>query len=492
MASGDVGNGGPLPPGYVIGGKYVLGRMLGSGGMGAVYEAQNSWTGRRVAIKVLLSEHAQRADVIDRFMREAQATTQIAHPNIVDVLDMGQDATTGALFIVQEYLDGIDLARWLIQHGPCSPAEAVSLLAPVMGALVAAHQRGVIHRDIKPENIFLVRTANGAMTPKLIDFGISKFVGGQQEERSRTATGMAVGTPQYMSPEQARGDRAVDARSDVWSIGVVLYELLCGMSPYDAPSHNLLLVQIITQEPMRIESHHPSIDPAVAAVVHHALQHDPERRLQSMRELLAALLEVVGMDASVAASLSASFTNAPEEPTTVAPPPAQRQSGPNPAPVIAKTMALTPTPAPWSSAPVEATSPRRAQTWLVGVTVGLVVAGGVTLFMAGEHRGEEAARPAATLPSSEAVVAPRVLPAAGLVDAGIPARPALRSVPLVVEAPPAPVAVHVPASVDAGVGRALPPRPSTAVSPVAAPRAPVRPAPAGRRTPVQAPIIGID
>lgn len=289
----------PLPVGTVIGGKYTLARAIGSGGMGAVYEAHNSWTSRRVAIKVLLAEHAQRPEVVDRFTQEARATTQIAHPNIVDILDMGRDPESGVLFIVQEFLDGMDLSQWLEQHGPYAPSDALAILMPVLGALVAAHRRGLIHRDLKPENIFLARSVGGVLVPKLIDFGISKFIDHTNQERSRTQTGMAVGTPQYMSPEQARGDRDVDARSDVWSAGVVLYEMLSGRVVFDAPNYNLLIVQVITQAPPRIETVVGGIPRPLADALHRALEPDRERRFRSMQEFLGALIASTDVGADV-------------------------------------------------------------------------------------------------------------------------------------------------------------------------------------------------
>jgi len=168
--------------GRFIGNKYRLLRLIGRGGMGAVYEAENTWTHRRVALKLLRPEYARDADAVRRFMREAQSASRIAHPNIVDILDLGQHEGDGGLFMVQELLVGEDLRRRLRSRKRLSPAEALQVLVPVVAALAAAHLRGIVHRDLKPENIFLCRTPAGDEVPKLIDFGIAKsFVAGDGE-----------------------------------------------------------------------------------------------------------------------------------------------------------------------------------------------------------------------------------------------------------------------------------------------------------------------
>src|SRR4051812_27814364 len=163
--------------GQTIGDKYQVLRLLGVGGMGAVYEAENTWIKRRVALKVLFQNLAADPEVARRFMQEAQSATQINHPNIVYVLDMGRDARDGAFYIVQEFLDGADLRARLEKDKRLSIADALMTLAPIMSALGAAHDRGIIHRDIKPENIFLSLGPSGEMVPKLIDFGVSKVLG---------------------------------------------------------------------------------------------------------------------------------------------------------------------------------------------------------------------------------------------------------------------------------------------------------------------------
>ena len=260
--------------------------------MGSVFAAENTWTKRRVALKLLGPELSKAPDRARRFLREAQSSTRIEHPNIVDVLDMGQDEKTGALFIVQELLRGKDLRAHLADsHGRLSAAEALQLLVPIMEALEAAHQFDVVHRDIKPDNIFLARES-GRTVPKLIDFGLSKILvaGPQPASAPVTGGGVPVGTPQYMSPEQARGEPVIDGRTDVWSIGVVLYEVLTGALPFDAPALPLLLMRIATERPRPVDEL-ADIPTELATIVHRALEPDRERRFSSMTDLLHAVRE---------------------------------------------------------------------------------------------------------------------------------------------------------------------------------------------------------
>ncbi len=275
--------------GTLLGGKYELLRLVGAGGMGAVYESRNSWTGRRVAIKVLHPEFARKQEVLARFFREAQAATRIAHPNIVEVLDLGQDPADGAFYIVQEFLDGRDLRAVMDEAGAMSPRRAVEIMAPVMAALAAAHAHGVVHRDIKPENIFVSLGPDGSVTPKLIDFGVSKMVDQAPDLLSRTMPGTTLGTPYYMSPEQCRGDALLDGRSDVWGVGAVLYEMLSGELAFDAPNYNSLIVKIVTSAPDPLGDRAPGVPASLAALVHRALTAKLDARLPSMEAFLDAL-----------------------------------------------------------------------------------------------------------------------------------------------------------------------------------------------------------
>ena len=301
--------------GTTIADKYRLLRLLGSGGMGAVYEAVNTWTERKVAIKVLLGGGSSDANLAARFMREARAATKIAHENIVQILDMGQDPADGSLYIVQEYLVGRDVRSLLDERGTLTSVEAAEILAPVMGALVVAHRFSIIHRDLKPENIFLTKSSMGAVVPKLIDFGIAKV--NDEQSRGLTHTGSAMGTPEYMAPEQARGEKTVDAQTDVWAIGVILYEMLSGRYPYDGDNYNAVMVRIATERPRRIEEVVPTLPASLAAIVHKMLEPDRKKRYRSMSGALDALLAACPVDTDSMARLQhegrEDFEDAPTE-----------------------------------------------------------------------------------------------------------------------------------------------------------------------------------
>ncbi len=239
-------------------------------------------------MKMLRSDRTHVTGLVERFLREAQAATQVKHPNIVDVFDMGQDGDGGALYIVEELLLGDDLRHVLKQRKRLPYAEAMSILGPVMSALEAAHRAGVVHRDVKPGNIFLSRGADGVMVPKLIDFGTSRVAEDPADTSHLTMTGEPIGTPAYMSPEQVRGVRA-GAEVDVWAMGVVLYETLSGTRPFVAPNYGALVLRIATEDPQRLDVIAPEVSRAIADVVHRALSRRIEDRPASMGAFLEAL-----------------------------------------------------------------------------------------------------------------------------------------------------------------------------------------------------------
>ncbi len=278
--------------GTTLGGKYLLREELGRGGMGAVFAATNTWTGRLVAIKTVRAEYAQSQSVLDRFWQEARAASKLRHPHIVDVLDMGWDEPTGEPFLVQEFLGGasLDVVLKGTPAGRLASAQAIATLLPVMGALAACHRAGIIHRDIKPANIFLVATEDGRALPKLIDFGISKSLDPDASSPAHTVVGTPIGSPAYMSPEQARGDAWIDARADVWSMGATLFELITGRRPFTGPNIHIVLAKVMEEAPPRVHDVASDVPADVAAAVDRAMQRDPSQRFASMADFAIALV----------------------------------------------------------------------------------------------------------------------------------------------------------------------------------------------------------
>ena len=272
----------------IIGDKYKVIRQLGEGAMGEVYEAENTWTRRRVAIKVLRRDIAKNPGLIDRFLQEGRSTTMISHPNIIDVLDMGKDLRDGSLYMVQEFLTGIRLDQLLSKQKSLPLRDTLDIAIPIMGGLVEAHKRSVVHRDIKPENIILARSGQGKVIPKLIDFGISKL---RNENRRHTSPGMLMGTPQYMAPEQVRASDQIDERVDIWAVGTLLYEMLSGRCPFEAKGLTDLFSKICGGRATPLSDVAPDVPRGLEAIIHEALQREADHRHASMQAMLTAILE---------------------------------------------------------------------------------------------------------------------------------------------------------------------------------------------------------
>ncbi len=288
--------------GKLIASRYRLLRVLGVGGHGAVYEAQHELTDRRFAVKLLLSDSRQVKGLADRLVREAKAASRVRHPNVVEVIDVGIDADSGRLYLIEELLDGDDLRARMKTRRRMTTQEVRAVMGPVLDGLGAAHEQGVVHRDLKPGNVMLALVA-GAEVPKLIDFGISKVEARGPKEDDKdgplTRDGMLLGTPDYMAPEQARGAQSVDARADLWSVGVLLYEMLAGVRPFRGNGPAAVIVAVATETPTPLATHRPDLPAAWCALVHRCLARSPDQRFATARSLREALDAAGDQDASV-------------------------------------------------------------------------------------------------------------------------------------------------------------------------------------------------
>ena len=279
---------GLLPTGTCIEDKYRIEGIIGVGGMGVVYRAEQTKINRLVALKMLLPEYTVYPDLVARVEREARTAGQIDHPNVVTITDLGVTTEFGP-YIAMELLRGQELAT-VVENagGRMEPADAVDVIRQVLAGLEAAHKKGVIHRDLKPENIFLSTDDEGKRRVKVLDFGISKLRD-DKELNSLTRTGTVMGTPQFMAPEQAAGARDQDARIDLYSTGAVLYAVLCSGLPFEAENYNLLISEILNKAPIQILQRNASLDPRLASIVMKSIAKKPEARYQSAREMAEAL-----------------------------------------------------------------------------------------------------------------------------------------------------------------------------------------------------------
>jgi serine/threonine protein kinase len=274
-----------LPIGTSLG-NYELTAFLGEGGMGTVYSAVHRGLGKRVAIKTLRSDLAAQPELRARFLREGKAAAAVRHPNVVDVDDVGIAGDTP--YLVMELLEGEDLRARVLRQGRLRVDETVVVLLPALLALSEAHRAGVVHRDLKPDNIFLSRTAHDAVVPKLLDFGISKL----RETQSMSLTGnhTVLGTPFYMSPEQASSARETDARSDLYSMGVILYYCTVGRVPFGGSQLAQVIGQIMLADPVPLRETCPEVPAGFEAVVLRCMAKDPAARYQDALSLASALL----------------------------------------------------------------------------------------------------------------------------------------------------------------------------------------------------------
>jgi serine/threonine-protein kinase len=296
--------------GDLLDGRYRVGRMIMSGGMAVVYEGVQENLDRRIAIKFLRADDQKEHQPIHRFQNEAMLAASIGHTNIVDVFDMGE-TDEDIHYIVMEYLNGQDLGDLLAENERLPAGEAVALTLQMLAALRAVHAEGIIHRDLKPENVFVVSGREDEKTVKVLDFGISTLA---RTSISLTMSGTVFGSPGYISPEQARGAKDVDNRADLYSAGVILYELLTGHLPFDAEGYNDMLIALTTEEPVHVSKRGVGLDVGLQEIVMRAIRRDRNERFQSADEMLEAIRPYTSADRSSLvprASTPAPFPEAP-------------------------------------------------------------------------------------------------------------------------------------------------------------------------------------
>jgi serine/threonine protein kinase len=278
--------------GSVVAGRYRLTRLLGEGGMGAVYEAEHVEIGKRVAIKLVRSIHAKHSEIAARFKREARSASAIESDHIVQVFDAGHDPQLG-LFMAMELLRGEDLGSLLARSGRLDAETACGVVMQAASALEKAHTASIVHRDLKPANIFLVQREDQTAMVKLVDFGIAKIVRDQNDAQGGALTrmGSAIGTPNYMSPEQAQGLTTLDHRTDIYSLGAVLYEMIVGGPPFpEMPTYEQTILQILTKPVPRISASILTISPQIDQLVADMMSFQPEQRVGRMREVRERIL----------------------------------------------------------------------------------------------------------------------------------------------------------------------------------------------------------
>jgi serine/threonine-protein kinase len=411
--------------GDVLLGKYRVEEILGQGGMGVVVAAQHLELDDRVAIKLLLDDMRDKPDIQERFLREARAARRIKSEHVTRVTDVGR-LETGELYIAMEYLEGMNLGEVRRKYGTLEVEVAVDYVLQALEALAEAHLHNIIHRDLKPANLFLTTRADGTPLVKVLDFGISKVLSSDAQD---TITGVIMGSPNYMAPEQIASSRSVDARADIWAIGVVLYSLVTGKLPFggSSPTHTFALV--LDSAPPPPSAIRPSVPPDLDAVILRCLEKSPDARFLNVAALAAALGPFAPPRSRASVDRVARVLGVPVVPSSGEPPQLVSQSGasaPPPLPHDARTMPLLDAGSPQRSTPTLITgtgvsrtldrvrSAAQATGALAFVGAGCAVALGTLVFIHIAGRGPvdiPSKNPA--VPASTSPVAPAEDPDAG-------------------------------------------------------------------------------
>jgi tRNA A-37 threonylcarbamoyl transferase component Bud32 len=415
--------------GDVLAGKYRVERVLGEGGMGIVFAAHHELLEQRVAIKLLLPEITRNAEAVARFLNEARASSRIQNEHVARVLDVGR-LESGAPFMVIEFLEGLDLSQVLEQRGPLPVAEVADWLLQALEAIAQAHVLGIVHRDLKPSNLFLARRQDGTSQIKVLDFGISKALdpaAGPSSRGAVTSTNAVLGSPAYMSPEQLRDSKNVDARTDVWALGVVAYELLTGDIPFHGESMVALYAAIQERAPQSVRVKRADVPPALDEAVLRCLRGDPRDRFASVTELAVAIAPYGTRAAAL--SLERIERILPRAREVEAPDPMRLASPEAP---LGTTQAAggeaggskagrVATEAPWATARAPAAGRARTRRLVLVVVAGLVTAGALAagvLAMSARREGSSTTAssvvPPAAAPPTSASETLATLPSAAL------------------------------------------------------------------------------
>ncbi|WP_437682422.1 protein kinase domain-containing protein [Sorangium sp. So ce131] len=425
-----------LMPGSVLAGKYRVERLLGQGGMGLVVGARHLHLDEPVAIKVLRDELAREPAIVERFLREARAAAKIKSRYVVRVTDADR-LPSGAPYLVMEWLEGSDLASIVEREGPLDAARAARHVVEACESLGEAHALGIVHRDLKPSNLFVAHLPDGSICTKILDFGISKLLG-----EELTGTGNTLGTPSYMAPEQMMSARNVDARADIWAMGVVLYKLVTGTVPFRASTPSELGMKVLFGEPTPPEQARPDLPPGLAQVILRCLRREPAQRFATAAQLAAALAPFAGDAGAQTVALPAARERPPRDatpglaPAAATPQAAVATDGPN------RTLSLlnAPVPRPSGTPPPDATpspttdagdSARRPGPVVAALAAtALAAAAGLALWARGapstpETTAPPSAAPAAIEPAPAAPdPAPTAEPSASVAPSpGTPATP---------------------------------------------------------------------
>jgi serine/threonine-protein kinase len=394
----------PVKEGDLLAGKYRVERVLGVGGMGIVVAARHEQLDQPVAIKFVRDDALGNEEAVARFLREARAAVKLRSEHAAKVLDVGT-LESGAPYMVMEYLEGSDLGAVLIERGPLSVASVAEYVVQACEAVAEAHAAGIVHRDLKPQNLFLAATVGGGARVKVLDFGVSKTLastggGGLTQTRSM------LGSPLYMSPEQMRSSRDVDARSDVWAFGVVLFELLTKRWPYEAETMPELVLKVVTEPPQSLAELRPDVPPAMVEIVERCLRKEPGERYANAAELALALEPFAPPESRVTVERARMAMGSTGRGPMVS------------SPALNIAAAETPparpalTPAAWGSGKqgtlVSGTKQSNGGIWIgAGIAVAAIIGGAVFLL-----RNHDAPPTAAAPPPAVTVAAPPVTPAA--------------------------------------------------------------------------------